>query len=182
MHDMKIILIAFRKKQILWSSMTYNNLLLRFFLNCFTLIGAYSLSAVTSVLASKVIWMCYCPRTFNRSGANPAVALDISKAFDKIWHAGLPLKVKFYGISGHIFGLISFFLCNRQLQVIQDGKSSQQYPVDAGVPQEFILGPALFLLYINDLPDDVICNIAIYADSATLYCKCNQAPDLWQQL
>ena len=121
-------------------------------------------------------------RTFNRSGANPAVALDISKAFDKIWHAGLPLKVKSYGISGHIFGLISFFLSNRQLQVIQDGKLSQQYPVDAGVLQEFILGPALFLPYINDLPDDVICNIAIDADSTTLYCKCNQASHLWQQL
>ena len=63
-----------------------------------------------------------------------------------------------------------------------DGKFSQQYPVNAGVPQGFILGPTLFLLYINDLPDDVICNIAIYADDATLYSKCDQASDLWQQL
>ena len=45
-----------------------------------------------------------------------------------------------------------------------------------------ILGPTLFLLYINDLPDDVICNIAIYADDNTLYSKCDQASDLWQQL
>ena len=45
-----------------------------------------------------------------------------------------------------------------------------------------ILGPTLFLLDINDLPDDVICNIAIYADDTTLYSKCNQASDLWQQL
>ena len=44
------------------------------------------------------------------------------------------------------------------------------------------LGPTLFLLYINDLPDDVICDIAIYADDTTLYCKCDQASDLWQQL
>ena len=45
-----------------------------------------------------------------------------------------------------------------------------------------VLGPTLFLLYINDLPDDVICNIAIYADDTTLYSKSNQASDLWQQL
>ena len=50
-----------------------------------------------------------------------------------------------------------------------DGKSSQEYPINAGVPQCSILGPTLFLLYINNLPDDVICNIAIYADNATLY-------------
>ena len=45
-----------------------------------------------------------------------------------------------------------------------------------------VLGPTLFLLYINDLPDDVICNIAIYSDDTTLYSKCDQASDLWQQL
>ena len=63
-----------------------------------------------------------------------------------------------------------------------DGKSSQEYPINAGVPQCSILGPTLFLLYINDLPDDVICNIVIYADNTTLYCKCDQASDLLQQL
>ena len=63
-----------------------------------------------------------------------------------------------------------------------DGKSSQEYPVNAGVPQGSILGLALFLLYINDLPDDVICNISFYVDDTTLYPKCNQASDLWQQL
>ena len=54
-------------------------------------------------------------------------------------------------------------------------KSSQEYPVDAGVRHGSILGRTLFLLYIND---DVICNIAIYADNSTLYSKCNQASNL----
>ena len=113
-------------------------------------------------------------RTFNRSGATRTVVLDISKAFDIVWHAGLLFKLRSYDISGQIFGLISFFLSNRWLQVVLDGKSSQKYSVNAGVPQGFILCPTLFLLNINDLPDDAIYNIAIYTDDTTLYSNCDQ--------
>ena len=108
-------------------------------------------------------------RAFNSSGATRAVALDISKAFDKDWHADLHHKRKSYGITGQIFDLISFFLSNRRLRVVLDEKSSQEYLVNPGVPQLSIIGPTLFLLYINDLPDDVICDIAIYADDTTLF-------------
>ena len=66
--------------------------------------------------------------------------------------------------------------------MVMDGKSSQEYPVNAGVSQGYILGPKLFVLFINDIPDDVICNISIYVDDNTLYSKCDQASDLWQQL
>ena len=59
-----------------------------------------------------------------------------------------------------------------------DGKSSQEYPINAGVSQCSILGPTFFLLYINDVPNDVICNIATYADNTTLHSKCDQASDL----
>ena len=75
------------------------------------------------------------------------------------------------------FGLISSFLSRRHFWVVLDGKSSQEYPVNAGVPQSSILGPTLFLLHINDFLDDVNCNIAIYADGTTLYSKCDRAFD-----
>ena len=74
-------------------------------------------------------------RAFNRSGA--------TQAFDKIWHADLLHNFKSYGISGQIY---SSFLSNKWLLVVLDGKSSQEYPVNAGVSQGSILGPTLFLL------------------------------------
>ena len=135
-----------------------------------------STAALLTVVSDRIA------RAFNGSGATQAVTLDISKSFDRVWHAGLPHKLKSYGISGQLFGLISSFLSNRWLRVVLGGKSSLEYPVNAGVPQGSILGPTLFLLYINDLPDDVICDIAIYADDNTLCSMCDQAFNLWQQL
>ena len=121
-------------------------------------------------------------RVFNSSGATRVVALHISKTFDRVWHAGLLHKLKSCGISGQIFGLISSFLSNRRRRVVLDGNPSQEYLVNVGVPQGSIFGPTLFLLYINDLPDDVICDITIYADDTILYSNCDWASDLWQQL
>ena len=103
----------------------------------------------------------------------------------ELWHliypellTGLPHKLKSYGISGQIFGLVSSFLSNRWLHVVLYGKSSLEYPLNNGVPQGSILGRTLFLLHIND----VICYFAIYADNTTLYSKCDQESGLWQHL
>ena len=83
-------------------------------------------------------------KTFNR--ATWAVALDISKAFDRVWNGGLLHKFKSHGISGQIFSLISSFLSNRELQVVLDGKSSQEYPVNAGVPPFLVLHFSYYIL------------------------------------
>ena len=117
---------------------------------------------------------------FNRSGATRAVALYISKAFDRVWYASLFHKLKSDGISGQIFGFISSFLSNKQLWVGLDGKSSQEYPVNGGVLEGSILGPTLFLLYIIFLM--MLSVILLSMQMLLLYSKCNQASDLWQQL
>ena len=78
--------------------------------------------------------------------------------------------------------LFSSFLSIRLPRVVLDRKSSQEYSVNAGVSQGFILGPTLFLLYINDLLDNAMYNIDIYADDTFVYSNCDQAFDLWQQL
>ena len=91
-------------------------------------------------------------------------------------------KFMSYGISGEIFGLIFSFVNNILLQVVLDGKSSREYPVNAGVPQGSMPGPTLFLLYVNDLPDDVTRNIAIYSEDTTFYSKRVLGSDLWHQL
>ena len=108
-------------------------------------------------------------RAFNRSGATQAVGLDMSIAFHRVWHACLLHKLMSYGISS--------CLSSTWLGVVLDGNSSQEYPVNARVPQGSILGPTPFLLYMNDLPDD-ICDTAIYPDDTTLNSKCDQASDL----
>ena len=107
-------------------------------------------------------------RTFNRYGFTQAVALDISKAFERVWDAGRLLKIKSYRISGQIFVLISSFLSNNLLRVILDEKFSKKYPIKAeeypinpGALQDYILDPTLLLLYINDLLNEVVYKIAI---------------------
>ena len=94
-------------------------------------------------------------RAFNKSGGCQAVPLDLCKAFGRVWHVGLFHKLKSCGILGQIFDLFSSFLTNRHLQVVLNGKSSKEYPVNAGVPQSSILGPTLSLYFKCDQASDL---------------------------
>ena len=142
------------------------------------------------LISNKVLGLLDLLQIFSQLYLIELLGLLTSLGLLELWHLiyprlltgfGLLHKLKSYGISGQIFGLIFSFLSNRRLRVVLDGKSSQEYPVNAGIPRGFILGPILFVLYINDLPDDVICNIAISADDTALYSKSDQASDMWQQ-
>ena len=121
-------------------------------------------------------------RAFSRSGSTRTVALDLSEAFDRVCYAGLLHTLKSYGVSGQIFVLICSFLSNRRLWAVLDGKSLQEHLANAGVPQGSIHGPTLSTIHINDLPDDVICDIAIYTDGTTICSKCDQSSELESDL
>ena len=98
-----------------------------------------------------------------------AVFLDISKAFDKVWSQGLLFKLKSIGVEGEMLDILSSFLEDRQQRVTLDGESSDWMDIEAGVPQGSILGPILFLLYINDLIKVVSSDIRIFADDTFIF-------------
>ena len=94
---------------------------------------------------------------------------DISKAFDKVWHDGLLFKLRKYGITSNLLTWFKSYLSNRKQRVINEGFKSNWEDTLAGVPQGSVLGPYLFLLYINDIVRDINCNIRLFADDTSLY-------------
>ena len=110
--------------------------------------------------------------------ANPSlevrgVFLDISKAFDKVWHEGLIFKLKANGVEGKLLNLIKNFLSERYQRVVLNGQHSEWEKINAGVPQGSILGPLLFLIYINDLSKNLESDVKLFADDTSIFSVVN---------
>ena len=96
------------------------------------------------------------------------IFLDISKAFDKLWHEGLLFKLKTYGVKGEPLNLRNYLHEHNQ-RVILNGQISSWEMIKSGVPQGSVLGPPLFLIYINNLPDNIQSTCKIFADNTSLF-------------
>ena len=111
-----------------------------------------------------------------------AVFLDISKAFDKVWHKGLVYKLKRCGINGKLIVLIENYLSNRVQRVVLNGQESEWEKINSGVPQGSVLGPLLFLIYINDLTDGISSNMKLFADDSSLFSRVQNVNATHEQL
>ena len=97
------------------------------------------------------------------------IFLDISKAFDKVWHDALIFKLRQNGVHGEMINISEDFLSNRMQKVVLNGQCSSRADIQTGVPQGFILGPLLFLIYINHLTNDIKSKCKLFADDTSLF-------------
>ena len=105
------------------------------------------------------------------------ILLDFAKAFDKVPHRRLLNKLHYYGIRGSTLSWIENFLSGRKQRVLVEGATSLEAEVTSGVPQGTVMGPLLFLVFINDLPDSVSSNVKLFADDCLLYRTINSIHD-----
>ena len=99
------------------------------------------------------------------------VSANISKAFDKVWLDGIIFKLKAFGVEGELLSLIKNYLENREQRVVLNGQTSERRKIMPGTSQGSVLGPLLFLIYINDLPDEINSLRKIFADDTFLFSK-----------
>jgi hypothetical protein len=110
------------------------------------------------------------------------VFLDVSKAFDKVWHKGLLLKLKSNGIAGDLYHWLESYLADRKIRVVINGQSAEWAKTNAGVPQGSILGPLLFLVFINDVVDDIESDVNLFADDTSLLNVIDQVIDSYDMV
>ena len=110
------------------------------------------------------------------------IYLDFKKAFDTVPHKRLLEKIKSYGILGNIYNWIEDFLSNRTQKVRVNNQYSRESPVQSGIPQGSILGPILFTIFINDLPDGIKSICKIFADDTKIYNDSNSYPDIQEDI
>ena len=108
-------------------------------------------------------------KSFDNGHEVLSVFLDMSKAFDKVWHKGLIFKLKQNGISGNLLSTLTDFLKLRKQRVVVNGQLSSWSNTEIVVPQGSVLGPLLLLIYINDLPDGLTTNVRLFADDVSLF-------------
>ena len=116
-------------------------------------------------------------QTFDNDQFSCMVFCDVSKAFDRGWHKGLIFKLKQYCINGSLLNWISDYLSNRSQRVVIRSCTSSSLPVKAGVPQGSVLGPLLFLIYVNDIVDSLLSLTRLFADDSSLFYSTSSLSD-----
>ncbi len=122
-------------------------------------------STITQLLETLEYWS----KSLDNGAAIDAIYLDFQKAFDSVPHQRLLRKIRSYGITGQVYNWIEAFLLDRKQKVIVNGAESDWASVKSGIPQGSVLGPILFIIFINDMPNETICPIKLFADDAKLF-------------
>ena len=129
----------------------------------------YGFISGRSTLTQLLYYLDECLQKISNGNVVDSIYLDFSKAFDTVPHRRLIGKLESYGIRGHILSWIKGFLQDRTQQVVVNGSTSGIAPVISGIPQGTVLGPVLFVIYINDLLDDITSDGVMFADDTKVF-------------
>ena len=130
-------------------------------------------NCITNLLTALEDWSAL----LEKGKAFDLIYTDFSKAFDSVPHARLINKLKAMGITGDVLGWIKSFLTNRKRKVAVEGKMSSWTDVKSGIPQGSVLGPVLFVVFINDMPNSVLSTCNMFADDTKVYREINNPED-----
>ena len=117
-------------------------------------------------------------QSFDNKQFSCMVFCDISKAFDRVWHKGLLFKLRQNGIEGTLLKWLSNYLSNRSQKVVLQSATSSSKQITAGVPQGSVLGPLLFLIYVNDITDSLLSLTRLFADDSSFYYSASSISDI----